>query len=305
MGKGNQYRPKRTGRGTPDAWRDRARMEGEPILQEVFVQPEKKPESNVIDLDLRRPIEATSVHAGLTIPKYGDRSSVYRTGPTPETAARKPLVEESDEKKLARLEKRIQSDEFSEAEREFFEVMVKKYPSELKAAKKKIEDGGGSVDKKWTALVRMSYINDRKRAGLDKNRWEPKIPLAPEKAELFEEYLKLKLPDGIPEEKVEIAGDNTEETRETNFTPEQMAQIRVLLEIAISRFREYYNESIQWGSEAGGEIAKKRYILDQMKKAMENVIRSDQSLKNIFPEEKISKAVEKTLEFAEKFDITK
>jgi|GEM_PF-1481203 len=288
------------GREKRRGWKRKSTDDKYREVEDLFGEKETPLPAKVLHIGSRLPKDAVRPKS---VPKNNKPKENKPAAPAPENSsapvsdAEEPLPAKSDEEKLAGLEEEI-SGALTSLEQKFAKSCLDDYPEEIKKAINKIESNGSMVTEKKISAIRTSYIGDVKRWGLGRQ-------LAPEKAELLEKYLELKLPVGIPEEKVEIVRDSTEETKEINFTPEQMEQIRVLLGIAVIRFREYYRESVNWGSEAGGEVTKKRYIFDQMKKGMENVIRSDQTLKNIFPEEKISEAVEKTMELAEIFNIRK
>lgn len=250
MGEGNSHRQRGTGKGTNQAWRKRFGIEGEPEASNFFTEPgDKASKAEIIDLNSRKPVRADALHANPTVSESGERTSVYRTGPTWETAVRKPSPEKSAEDQLVEIEAKIKSKDFSEAEREFFETMVRKYPGELRRAKEKIEKRGGTVNEKWANIVKISYIDDITRAGLNKDRWGNKIPLAPEKAELLKKYLELKLPVEIPEEKTEITQENSERKEEKlislsspigkgefsekrKFSDKQLENLGYLLEVA-------------------------------------------------------------------------
>jgi hypothetical protein len=248
------------------------------------------------------PPSARNLHIVARIP---DKKAAYRVEPTQGMVARKPLVEENDAEKIAKLEEKIRSKEFNEAEKEFFEMMVENYSRELQEAKKKRKENGGIVDDKWATLVRTSYINDRKRFSLDKSRWGINGPLAPEKADLLEKYLELKLPVGIPEEKKKNSNPdmNSEEEKEKSFTPEQSSELLQLIGVVSQRFKEWIKDSKNWGSEFGDEETRKKAIFDQIiKEMMADVIKNDAVMKDIFSEEEIQKAVEHSLKFIEKFN---
>ena len=209
-------------------------------------------------------------------------------GPTPETAAQRPLAEENDEEKLKKLDQKIQSKEFTDEEREFFDEMIQKYPGDLQKAKEKIEDAGRTVDERWAEAVRTSYINDRKRAGLDKKRWGTNIPLTPEKAEIFEKYLELKLPVGLPPKKTEapeVVESSAEEIKENIFTSEQSSELLALIK----------------------ELAKIQDQIEptEMPEIIEKIIREDFISQGIFSEDDFSKAFEHVTKQLKKINRTK
>lgn len=227
------------------------------LLSEIKSQEASRAAALHIGSRLPKGARPKDVVCGKSAPnnKPKENKPAPEIGSAPVADAKEPLPVESEEEKLTKLEERIQSDEFSDTEREFFDAMVEKYPHELQVAKEKIEKKGGVVDEKWAALVRTSYINERKRLGLEKNRWGSKIPFVPEKAELFERYLNLKLPVGIPEEKNNENNNNSmEETPLTNteekgikteFSSEQQKVIslmRVKMKIYEDRITDLYNQ---------------------------------------------------------------
>lgn len=111
MGKGNPNRRGKIARGTANAYRAaRFGIEGEPDSPVIFPPEEKKPKSKVIDFKKRSPEErkpagvetpggksASDFHSG---PKASG-SITYRTGPTIETALRRPTEGNNPEEKEA------------------------------------------------------------------------------------------------------------------------------------------------------------------------------------------------------------
>lgn len=238
--------------------------------------------------DNKRPVRAKSLHVGEQVSPGREQETV------------KEAEEEID------IEKEI--GEFRDTEKEYISHITRAYSEEFRAAKAKIEKNGGTADEKWLAVFRESYISDRVRWGLDKKRWGSGGPLAPEKAEILKKYLELKLPADIPEKPEENKPENPEaasESKEKNFTPEQMAAIRNLMKISSARFKQYFKESESWEPEAGDEEAKKQHIFDQMKAALGGVMAGDDFLKKMFPEEKIPEAVETIMDFVAKFNMKK
>lgn len=210
MGQGHPHRQKGRGKGTPDAWRN-VGLEGEPILQDAFTAPDKKKsEARVIDLKARKPVRADSMHTSPSIPKNNsknwnssveqedqyatvkpekEKTPMFRSGPTPETAIRKPSHEISTEERITAFEDKIATD-FGEGERRYVRQWVDIYPTELHKAIDKREKNGKKVTEKEIPAIRLSFINNIARWGMGRG-------MAPEKAELLEKYLELKLPLGI------------------------------------------------------------------------------------------------------------
>jgi hypothetical protein len=196
----NPHRQRGTGRGTRGAWRKRYSLESEPALPEILAPKEK---AKVIPIDAKKPIDADKVHSLPDIANPVERTGVYHTGPTIETALREPSREKSDEEKIADLEKQIK--DFKDAEREYVDHIIRVFPDEFRAARAKIEKKGGQAN---LEAIRKSYISNYVRWGTDRNRWGEKGPLAPEKAALLEKYLELKLP---------IEAVETEEKKPSNI----------------------------------------------------------------------------------------
>jgi len=73
--------------------------------------------------------------------------------------------------------------------------MSKDYSKEFWEEKRKLEAKGIKITDRWVDAYRNSYINKRLS-------WGSERQLAPEKKYILEQYLNLKLPVGIPEEKV-------------------------------------------------------------------------------------------------------
>ncbi|MCX6766278.1 MAG: hypothetical protein NT170_00620 [Candidatus Moranbacteria bacterium] len=147
------------------------------------------------------PPPARNLHVVARIP---DKKAAYRVEPTREAAVRELLLPESGEEGLEGLEEKINS-ELTELEQGFAKSCIDEYPKELEKAISKIESKGSTVVEKQISAIRTSYISDAKRWGLGRQ-------LAPEKAELIGKYLELKLPVGIPEEKLKETPKNTVET---------------------------------------------------------------------------------------------
>ena len=168
----------------------------------------------------------------------------------------------------AEIEEKIAA-EFSELEKEFIATMTRKYPKELLRAKKKIKGKGGTVDEKWADSVRTSYIGDIKRAGVDKDRWGTKTPLAPEKADLLEQYLDLKLPTGIPEEKEKDKPEDRPQNRVRNnefsengkFSEKQLKKLHNLL-TAVRKYADKIEQSELEGMI--GELISEEPVLNKM-----------------------------------------
>lgn len=189
MGKGNPHRPRKTGKGTRKAWQG-VGLEGEPISSQVFAQQYKKePRKNVIDFLPRKSVKADSVHFGSSVSNPVKKRPVYRTGPTPETAKRKPTHEISVEERIAALEDDI--GEFGDGERRYVRKWVDIYPNELQQAIYNREKKGERITDKAVAAIRLSLINHIAKWGMDRG-------IAPEKSNLIEKYLELKLPHGVP-----------------------------------------------------------------------------------------------------------
>lgn len=135
-----------------------------------------------------KPVGADAVH----IPVRG--AKVYRTGSTWETAKRKPSHEISKEERIASLENDI--GEFREGERRYVKKWVDIYPNELQQAIYNREKKGERITDKAVAAIRLSLINHIAKWGMGRG-------MAPEKSNLIEKYLELKLPHGIPPESAE------------------------------------------------------------------------------------------------------
>lgn len=295
----NKHQPRGTGKGTNQAWRKRFGIEGEPEASNFFTEPgDKASKAEIIDLHSRKPIEADTLHVNPAVAESDERTSVYRTGPTWETDVRKPLPEKSAEEQLAEIEAKIKSKDFSETEREFFETMVRKYPGELRRAKEKIEKRGGTVNEKWANVIKISYIGDITRAGLKKDRWGDKIPLASEKAELLEKYLELKLPVGIPEEKPAASAEKSENV----YSGEKSSEFLRLLKTAGGLLRKWFKESEEWGEEYGDKEARKNAILEQLQIALPILMAQDLELKKYFSEKNVPAAVERAMNYVKQFN---
>ncbi len=193
----NPHRKRGTGKGTPSAWRS-VGLEGAPVLPDP-IQKKDKAESKVFEFRQKKPIKAENIHVGTVAGKTESKSGVYRTGPTIETANRKPLRIESEEEKIERL-----VSEFGDLEQRFVRAMIDDYPYEFWDEKQRREDRGAKTTDRWVSAYRTSYI-------IKKLTWGKKRQLAPEKAAIFEKYLDLYLPKGIPEEKYRDVNQKAEE----------------------------------------------------------------------------------------------
>jgi hypothetical protein len=221
-----------------------------------------------------------------------------------------------DEEKLAGLEGKIETD-FRDGERKYVYHWVNNYPEEFQRVLDKRKRRGGEVTEEQARAIRLSFISDVKRWGIGRN-------LAPEKAEILENYLNLKLPVGLPEEKLAVTvdaikekisvniptnivaiavGDNdNKKEKEMSFTPKQSSELVQLIGVASKLFKKWTKESEQGGKESGDEETKKRAIFDQMKGIMSTLILNDPVMKNIFSEEEIPRAVEHVIKYIEKFN---
>lgn len=189
------------------------------------------------------------------------------------------------EEEITEIEGKIKK-EFSDAEKEFVEIMTQKYPKELQAAKNKIERGGGAADDKWASAFRESYINDRKRFGMDKKRWGLNGPLAPEKAEIFEKYLELKLPTGLIEKKAEnLQVQEKDGKKEIPFTEEQSTKL-----VALIREVRKIQDQVD---------------LNDLQEIIEVIIREDLIAQDIFSEDDFPRAFEHVNKWLNKFNHTR
>lgn len=188
--------------------------------------------------DKGRPVSARVLHMVERVPK---NRKDPKNPPAPGEGEQKPEPSKSPEERLAEIEKRIET-EFSETEKRFIEPWNDDYLKEFWAAKAKVEEKGGSMN---AEAFRKSFIIQRTKWGLERQ-------IAPEKAELLEKYLELKLPMGIPEGK-----------KESIFTPEQQETI----EKVAGNLRKFYldllEESKRWqGFEGADEDRVKRVEID-------------------------------------------
>ncbi|MFA6194023.1 MAG: hypothetical protein WC726_04140 [Parcubacteria group bacterium] len=87
--------------------------------------------------------------------------------------------------------------QFGDGERRYVRKWVDIYPNELQQAIHNREEKGERITDKAVAAIRLSLINNIARWGRDRRG------IAPEKANLIEKYLELKLPHGVPPETAE------------------------------------------------------------------------------------------------------
>jgi hypothetical protein len=211
--------------------------------------------------------------------------------PDKKAAVQEPLPAESDSEKIAKLEEKIQSNEFNDDERRYIDRIIKDYGKDVHDAKKNIEDGGGVVGDKWIGVFRTSHIEKCKTWGL-------KRQLAPEKAELIGKYLELKLPVGIPEEKT---ADNPEKNKNI-YSGEKSKAFLGLLKKAGKYFRDCFKDSEQWGDEYGDEEARKNLLIERLQAALPGYMAQNQELKKHFPEEDAPMVAERVIKHIKIFN---
>mgnify|MGYP006992515860 CR=1 FL=1 len=112
-------------------------------------------------------------------------------------------LKRANEEKLVEMEKEI-GEKFSDPEKEFVDLTPGSYLKGLWSAKKRTEEARKITDDRWAYRFRQKYIRDRVRLASEENRGGANGPLTAEKAKLFQEYLELKLPKGIPPEQLEV-----------------------------------------------------------------------------------------------------
>lgn len=112
-------------------------------------------------------------------------------------------LKRANEERLAEMEIEIEKT-FSDPEKGFVDFSTSIYLKSLSMAKTSTEQARKITDDRWAFKFRQRYIRDRVRLALEKNRGGSDGLLTAEKAKLFKEYLELKLPEGIPEEKPEV-----------------------------------------------------------------------------------------------------
>jgi hypothetical protein len=238
----------------------------------------------------RNPVQAQSLHIGSQFSQdensknngQGDglkntpeeKKTIYRTGPTSETAVRKPSHEISVKERIAAFEDEIGS-EFSDGERRYVRKWIDIYPAEFRKAIEKREKNGGKVAEKDLPAIRLSFINDIARWGMGRG-------MAPEKANILEKYLELKLPVGIPSEKEENIQENDEEKEEKLFTLEQSSELFALVR----------------------EIAKIRNQVEpsELQEIIEEIIREKFISQGIFSEDDFSRVQEHVTKWIKKFN---
>jgi len=103
------------------------------------------------------------------------------------------VLDKASDEKLAEVEAQITAD-FSDAEKRFISNWPEDYSVSFNKAREKIEKKGKKVGDAWALAFRQSFIEEKKKWGFDRQ-------IAPEKADLLEKYLDLKLPTSIPENK--------------------------------------------------------------------------------------------------------
>lgn len=198
------------------------------------------------------------------------------------------VLEEASDEELVKVEKRIET-EFSETEKEFRDILIRKYPKELQVAANKIKKGGGLANDDWLVQFKQSYVDTYLRLGMDKNRWGSNGPLAPEKAKLLEKYLKLKLPAGIPEEKPEITQENSERAKEKLFILSNPVRKGEFSEKR--KFSDKQLENLGYLLEVARESSGKLKRSD-LEKIVGELIQEELVSRKIFTKDKISDAVE-------------
>lgn len=209
-----------------------------------------------------------SLHVNARIP---NPKKMIRIGPEVEVVnTKKQAPENSTEEELDAIKSEI--DKFDPAEAKFIESVVNEYGNEFWKEKRYREEKGIPTTEKWIWAYRESYII--KRLG-----WANDRKLASEKWELFEKYLNLKLPSGIPEEQ---SINNTKEREKTEnydaardaeqptmylspdfdalnakiiengdkkileFTPEQQRIFDIIKKVAIKMYRRSKEETKNW-----------------------------------------------------------
>jgi hypothetical protein len=257
---------------------------------------EEPPRANVLHIGNRLPQETKSKNSDLDnkgiLKKTGNKNPYSAKDDLAHwvdddgkmlNAVAEVLDKASEEKELVKLEKEIAG--FSPAEQKFIDPMIdiNIYRKEFLEAKNRIE-GNGTLKRGWEEAIKESYIV--KRLG-----WSNDRQLAPEKKAILREYLELKLPVGIPEEK-----------KEKSFTPEQSSELLQWIGLISRRFKEWVKKSEQWEPEFGDEETKKRAIFDKIRKEINDVISSDLDMKKLFSEQEIPRAAEHVMKFVEKFN---
>jgi hypothetical protein len=103
------------------------------------------------------------------------------------------VLDKASDEKLAEAEAQITAD-FSDAEKSFISNWPEDYSVSFNKAREKIEKKGKKVDDASALAIRQSFIGEKKKWGFDRQ-------ISPEKADLLEKYLELKLPTSISEKK--------------------------------------------------------------------------------------------------------
>jgi len=214
-----------------------------------------------------------------------EKKHMYRTGPTPETAKRKPSHEISPEERITVFEDEIASD-FREDERRYIRQWVDIYPAEFQKAIEKREKNGRKVTEKELPAIRLSFINNIAK-------WGSGIGMALEKENLLEKYLDLKLPAGIPVDTEKNSGNNKNpmekitlnnrgsedvikegQERKTEFSPEQIKELDDFFAV----IKEEYGERFLKGN------FRKRTFLWEVQAAFRVIFREDYVREGMFSE---------------------
>jgi len=86
------------------------------------------------------------------------------------------------------------------------------------------------------------------------------------------------------------------------FTPEQNKVLLKMISVASNLFKVWYGESEQQESGIGDDEARKKIVLDRIKKEISDLINKDPVTKKMFTEEKLPEAIDHVMKFAEKFN---
>lgn len=236
MGEGNPNRQRRIGRGAEKGWKMEKILESGLASPKPSAQKRREKKADVINLNAKRPVDATKIHSGPSISKPVGKISASRIEPAklennntylPEEdlehwtgddgkmlKAVAEVLDQASDAELVEVERRLNTEEFNETERSLFVLVAENYHGAFLQARKKREDNGGITDEEWAFAFRQSYVEQQK----GKN-------IAPEKAEFLEKYLELKLPVGLIEENFSNSSGKTEEKKEVPLTSEQRGYI--------------------------------------------------------------------------------
>ncbi len=214
----NLHRPRGTGKRTKRAWQERYSIENGSTVPITFNQQSEEVGLKNIDPSRKSPINSRNLHISPTIlkdkPAYSPEEDLgfWVDDENKLLKATAEVLDKASDIELAKVEEEIET-KFSAAEKRFIETWLDDYKKELLAAKKKRERRG-AFGGDWIDAFRESFINRRIRWGFERQ-------IAPEKAELLEKYLELKLPVEIPEEE--------KNDEEVIFTPEQSSKLTALI----------------------------------------------------------------------------